>query len=129
MRRPMGATGILVIGLLTACAVAQPTTTPRPSFLQNCAPTTPEAPPALTCDQAIAAALGALAPNHPRIVKVEFHYGIPCDPSTYCPLGAPDVGYVIVQMAAPDSDEWIVVVRNPDGSVTTLPSATVSPSP
>ncbi len=70
-----------------------------------------------------------LAPNHPPIVKVEFYYGYPCDPSAPCPIGSGDVGYVLVQMAAPDSDEWIGVVRHPDGSLTAGPAAATTPSP
>lgn len=90
----------------------------------------PEGSPALTCDQAISAALGTLDPNHPRIVKVEFHYGYTCDPrAAPCPIGGGDVGYVIVQMAAPDSDEWIHVAASPDGTVTAGGAAAVPPPP
>jgi hypothetical protein len=131
MDRPAVAVAISALLMLSACAVGPPATTPSPSFLQNCAPVYPAGSPALTCEQAISAVLASLAPGHPRIEKVEFYYGYPCDPTASCDLGSGAVGYVLVQMAAPDSDVWIGVVRNPDGSLTTTtePAAATSPVP
>jgi hypothetical protein len=118
LRRRTGLSAIVVVFLLAACTSGSRAPTPRPSFLQNCAPTVPEGAPALTCDQAIAAALATLDAGHPRILKVEFYYGSPCDPAALsCPVGGGDIGYVNVQMAAPDSDQFIRVVANADGSV------------
>lgn len=130
MRRRVSLGAVLATFLLAACAVAPAAPTPRPSFVQNCAPVVPDGSPALTCDQAIPAALAVLAPTHPRIVKVEFFYGYPCDPAAApCPVGDGDVGYVNVQMAAPDSDQLIRVAANADGSVTAgeLDAASAAP--
>ncbi len=120
---------LLAFIFLAGCGGVGPTTTPRPSFLENCAPVSPSGSATLSCEQAISAALATLAPNHPPIVKVEFYYAYPCDPSAPCPIGSGDVGYVLVHMAAPDSDEWIGVVRHPDGSLTACPAAATTPSP
>jgi hypothetical protein len=129
MRRRVSSGAILVLLLLAACAFAPQAATPRPSFLQNCAPTVPDGSPALTCDKAISAALATLSPDHPRILKVEFFYGSPCDPAVVCPIGGGDIGYVIVQMAAPDSDQFIRVAANADGSVTAGQTAAATPAP
>jgi hypothetical protein len=129
MRRRVSLGAILALLLSTACAFTPQAATPRPSFLQNCAPEVPEGSPALTCDQAIAAALATLSPTHPQILKVEFYYGNPCDPSVVCPIGDGDIGYVNVQMAAPDSDQFISVVAKADGSVTAGQAAAATPAP
>ena len=90
----------------------------------------PQGSPALTCDEAIAAALATLDAGHPRILKVEFYYGSPCDPAALsCPVGGGDIGYVIVQMAAADSDQFIRVVANADGSVSAGGAAATTPAP
>jgi hypothetical protein len=56
-------------------------------------------PPSLTCGPAIAAALAALAPTHPPIIREEFRWGGLCPPGAPCapPLG--DAGIVIVDFA------------------------------
>ena len=120
--------GVVTGLLLTACA-STPSVTPRPSFLQNCAPVVPPGSPTLSCEEAVSAALARLSPDHPRITKVEFFYGYPCDPSASCPLGSGDVGYVNVQMAAPNSDQLIGVVRHADGSLTAGPGPAATPLP
>jgi hypothetical protein len=129
MRRRASPGAILAVFLLAACTFAPQAATPRPSFLQNCAPTVPEGSPALTCDPAISAALATLSSTHPRILKVEFYYGDPCDPAVVCPIGNGDIGYVNVQMAAPDSDLFIRVVANADGSATAGQAAAATPAP
>lgn len=120
---------ILALLLLASCSFAPQSATPRPSFLQNCAPEVPEGSPALTCDKAISAALATLSPTHPQILKVEFYYGSPCDPAVVCPIGDGNIGYVNVQMAAPDSDQFIRVAANADGSVTAGQTAAATPAP
>jgi hypothetical protein len=126
MRRLLA--GVAALVLLAGCTSA-PAMTPQPSFLQNCAPVFPPGSPTLNCEDAVSAALASLPAGHPLITKVEFYYGYPCDPSASCPLGAGDVGYVLVEMAAPDSDEWIGVVRHPDGTLTAGPAAAATPVP
>jgi len=58
-----------------------------------------EPPPTLTCGPAIAAALAALAPAHPPIIREEFRWGGLCPPGAPCapPLG--NAGIVIFDFA------------------------------
>jgi hypothetical protein len=57
-------------------------------------------PPSLTCGPAIAAALAALAPAHPPIIREEFRWGGLCPPGAPCapPLG--NAGIVIFDFAS-----------------------------
>ena len=57
-------------------------------------------PPNLTCGPAIAAALAALGPAHPPIIREEFRWGGLCPPGAPCapPLG--DAGIVIVDFVS-----------------------------
>ena len=118
MRSPVPLVMALALAGLCACSAQLPEATARPSFVQTCAPRVPEGATALTCEAAVSAALGSLPPSHPRILKVEFYYGTPCDPTAApCPIGNGVAGYVVVRMATPDSDQLIHVAANPDGTV------------
>jgi hypothetical protein len=57
-------------------------------------------PPDLTCGPAIAAALAALAPAHPPVIRGEFRWGGMCPPGAPCapPLG--NAGIVIFDFAS-----------------------------
>ena len=117
------------MGLLGACAGGTSRATPQPSFLHNCETWSGAEEPALTCDEAISAALGTLPPHHPPVVLLEFHYGSPCGPSGACAARVSDRGYVVVEMAAPDSDQWISVLREANGTVVTGPAVGSTPIP
>lgn len=56
--------------------------------------------PFLTCDEAIAAALGSLPNEHPEIARIEFGFGDYCEATAPCPTGIDLLnGYVLVSYA------------------------------
>lgn len=73
--------------------------------------------PSLTCTPAITAALAALAPGHPAIVREEFRWGGLCPPGAPCvaPLG--DQGIVIIDFAS-GPPLFVYVSAGPGGVVT-----------
>jgi hypothetical protein len=83
-------------------------------------------PPSLTCGPAIAAALAALAPAHPPIIREEFRWGGLCPPGAPCapPLG--DAGIVIFDFAS--GSPVFVNVRAEAGSVVAASSPAPYPS-
>jgi hypothetical protein len=73
--------------------LASPSPVPSPEVV--CDGSQFQPPPSLTCGPAITAALAALAPDHPPIIREEFRWGGLCPPGAPCapPLG--DAGIVI----------------------------------
>jgi hypothetical protein len=71
----------------------------------------------LTCDAAVAAAL-AVVPAGAEVTSVEFGYGT-CPPWARCAAGQPEVarGHVVVHLAPPGPDLWVVVVADAAGAV------------
>ena len=82
--------------------------------------------PSLTCGPAIAAALAALVPSHPAIIREEFRWGGLCPPGAPCvpPLG--DQGVVIFDFASGASE--FVYVSLGAGGVVAASSAAPYPS-
>src|SRR5450759_2558118 len=105
MRRSV-ISAIMVALVVAGCAAplsAPSSPLPSPSAVASpvvvCDGSQFQPPPSLTCGPAIAAALAALAPAHPPIIREEFRWGGLCPPGAPCapPLG--DAGIVIVDFA------------------------------
>ena len=71
----------------------------------------------LQCEDAVAAAL-AVVPAGAEVTSVEFGYGT-CPPWARCAAGQPEVarGHVVVHLAPPGPDLWVVVVADDAGAV------------
>jgi hypothetical protein len=85
-------------------------------------------PPALTCDAAVEAALGALPADHPRIDTASFSWG------HYCPRGCPIVpaaseGFVVFEFTGSDPEVWVHVRADESGDVTIQSEVAEFPPP
>jgi hypothetical protein len=95
--------GIVVAGCAPASSVPS-SPPPSPSALATpaviCDGSQFQPPPSLTCGPAIAAALTALAPGDPPIIREEFRWGGLCPPGGHCPPTLGNFGIVIFDCAS-----------------------------
>ena len=94
--------GIVVVGC--AASLSAPSSPlPAPSAVASpavvCDGSQFQPPPSLTCGPAIAAALAALGPAHPPIIREEFRWGGLCPPGAPCAPPVGNAGIVIVDFA------------------------------
>jgi len=94
--------GIVVVGC-AASSSAPSSPLPAPSAVASpavvCDGSQFQPPPSLTCGPAIAAALAALGPAHPPIIREEFRWGGLCPPGAPCAPPVGNAGIVIVDFA------------------------------
>jgi hypothetical protein len=96
---------LVAIGVLGCASTSSAPSSPPPAPSAVASPAVVcdgsqfQPPPTLTCGPAIAAALAALAPAHPPIIREEFRWGGLCPPGAPCapPLG--NAGIVIFDFA------------------------------
>lgn len=126
-----GLVGVLIVGVLTACAPA-----PAPPTLPAVTPSAvaqgviaceelsmPYSSPAvhLRCAAALDAAQAAVASQLPasEVTGIDFHYGAWCPPGASCgPSGNPNIGYVRFHDRAPNPDLVVLVSADESGAVT-----------
>lgn len=113
---------------LRVIAGYDPATTVRVSQVQDtCALPGYGVTTTLACDAALVAALDVV-PADTSIVSLDFAYGGGCPPWVRClpGLAITDAGHVVVHVASPGPDLWVVVVADETGVVT---AATPVPFP
>ena len=83
---------------------ASPSPTPSPTAVASpevvCDSSQWQPPPTLTCPAAIAAAISALGPAHPPILRATFRWGGLCPPGAPCAPSTGDDGVVIFDLAS-----------------------------
>ena len=131
----------LAAGCATQPAPSPPTTLPSPTSAEASPSPSPSAVPAeveclervvvsaeaLSCSEAIDAALASIPSSHSPVVKASFAYQLPCPPFARCRAPSHDQGVVIVTSA--NALEIILVSKDPNGVIAASAAEPYSPTP